>query len=168
MFKKELITEWKKLKKNFNKNIDIGFKYWIIGLFFMVISNIILNKIFPGSTSNNETEVQNYIKHLPVLAIITTSILGPFVEEIAFRKVFKNIFKNPIIFILVSSLIFGLVHVLGQANNLADFLYFIPYTALGASFALMYIKSDTFYTSYTMHFIHNFALTLISIVNISL
>lgn len=168
LYRKDLIKYSKDFKKNMNKNIDIGFKYWIIGLFFMVISNIILMKIWPNNSAANEDAVQLYIKSFPFLALISTSILGPFIEEIVFRKTFKDMFKKPAIFILTSGIIFGLMHVLGQANTFSEFLYFIPYSALGISFAYMYYKSENFLTPCMMHFFHNFVLTLISILSIGL
>ncbi len=168
MFKKELKEEFLEYKNNFNSNMDIGFKYWIVGLFFMVISNFIILKLIPGSSSNNEEAIQAYIKNFPILSIISISILGPFIEEIVFRKAFKNIFNNNFIFIIISALVFGLMHVIGQESNIYQYLYIVPYGALGASFAYMYYKSDTMFTSYTMHFIHNLALTIISIITISL
>ena len=168
LYRKDLKEDWKKFKKEPNKIIDTGFKYWTIGLFFMVISNIIIMKFFPGSTANNEQAVQGYIKNFPFLALLTTSILGPFVEEITFRKTFKDSIKNPVLFILTSGILFGLMHVLGQSTTLRDYLYIIPYSALGISFAYMYYKTDNFYTSAMMHTIHNLALTIISIISFAL
>lgn len=168
LYRKDLIRDFKDFKKNINKNVDIGFRYWIIGLFFMVISNIILMKLWPNNSAANEDAVQLYIKSFPVLALISTSFLGPFIEEIVFRKTFKDMFKKTAIFILTSGIVFGLMHVLGQANTFSEFLYFIPYSALGISFAYMYYKSENFLTPCMMHFFHNFVLTLISILSIGL
>lgn len=168
MYRKDLLADLKKFKEKSNKTIDIGFKYWTIGLFFMVISNLIIMKIFPGSASNNENTVQLYIKTFPIIALISTSILGPFIEEIVFRKTFKDMIKKPILFILISGVLFGLMHVIGQANTISEFIYFIPYSALGIAFASMYEKTDNFFTSCTMHFIHNLLLTLISIIGLGL
>lgn len=168
MYKKDFLENLKDFKKRPNKIIDVGFKYWTIGLFFMVISNLILMKFFPGTSSNNENAVQLYIQNFPILAIISTSLLGPFIEEVVFRKTFKDMIKKPIFFILISGIVFGLMHVLGQATTLAEFLYFIPYAALGISFAWMYYKTDNFFTPCMMHFIHNLILTLISIIGLSL
>ncbi len=168
IYKKDLLHDLKDFKKRPNKIMDIGFKYWIIGLFFMVISNLIIIKLFPGSSSNNENAVQMYIKNFPIIALISTSILGPFIEEIVFRKTWKDMIKNPLLFILISGIAFGMMHVVGQANTIAEFIYFIPYSALGISFAYMYYKSDNFFTSCLMHFIHNLVLTLISILSLGL
>lgn len=168
MYKKDFISNLKDFKKQPNKIIDIGFKYWIIGLFFMVISNLILIRLFPGSSSNNEDAVQLYIQNFPILALISTSLLGPFIEEVVFRKTFKDMIKKPILFILISGILFGLMHVLGQASSVSEFLYFIPYAALGISFAWMYYKTNNFFAPCMMHFIHNLILTLISIIGLSL
>ena len=163
IYKKELIEEWKKFKKNISKNLDIGFKYWLIGLAIMIGSNIIINMIFGKGQSNNETAVQSMITALPIVMLISAGIIGPIIEEIVFRKSIKNLIKRKWLFIITSALIFGFVHIT-SANDIKQLLFIIPYSALGYAFASMYYETDTIYTSIVMHQIHNITLTLLSIL----
>ncbi len=164
IYKKELKQEWIKFKKNFLINIDTGIKYWLIGLLIMMISNIIINFFLKAGQAENEKAVQQMISSLPWLMIISAGILAPIVEEIVFRKSFKNAFLNKWLFIILSGLIFGALHVITSFNSITELLYIIPYGSLGIAFAAMYYKTDTIYTSISMHMLHNLILTIISIM----
>lgn len=168
IYKKDIIKYLKDLKKRFATIIDKGFLYWTIGLVVMVISNLFIIKFIPGAKASNEAGVQSIIKTLPLLSFISVGILGPIIEEFTFRKAFYDIFKNKDVFIVVSGIIFGLMHVIFSFNSAWDFFYVIPYSALGISFAFMYVKTDNLFTPMMMHIIHNSLLTLASIISLGL
>lgn len=163
IYRKDLIKEWKIYKKNLSKNIDIGFKYWLIGLMCMMISNFIISFLLKADQATNEQAVQKMISAMPYLLIVSAGILAPINEEILFRKVFKDNIKNKIIYILVSGIFFGYMHVT-SAKTIPQFLYIIPYSSLGIAFAVMYSKTDSVFTSMTMHMFHNTILTILSII----
>ncbi len=163
LYRKDLIKEFKIFKDNLSNNIDIGFKYWIIGLIGMMISNIIISLLLNGGGADNEQLVQQMIKTSPLLMIINAGVIAPLNEEILFRKNFRNLFSKNIIFILLSGIIFGYMHV-SSSTNLLQFAYIIPYSSLGICFAIAYCKTNTVFTSICMHAMHNTILTLISIL----
>ena len=163
IYKKELIKEFKIFKNKLSDNIDIGFTYWMIGLVGMMISNILIMTIFKSGGANNEQAVQNMINIAPLLMIIDAGIIAPIIEEILFRKTFKNVIKSKLTFILIAGIFFGYLHV-ASATTLSQFIYIIPYSSLGISLAMMYAKTDTVFTSICMHALHNTILTLFSIL----
>ena len=55
------------------------------------------------------------------------------------------------------------MHVLGSGSGL-DYLYIIPYFALGAAFALLYYKTDNLFNSIIMHSMHNTVAVVLYIV----
>lgn len=164
IYRKELYKEWKKFKDKIYSNIDFGFKYWFIGLIVMFISNIFINIILKNGQAANEQAVQEMISYAPILMVPNAGIIAPIIEEITFRKAFKNMIKNKWAFILTSGIIFGALHVVTNVSSIIDLLYIIPYSSLGIAFAYMYYKTDTIYTSIAMHMIHNTVLTIISIM----
>jgi len=164
LYHKDLKKDFIKFKNNFLKNIDIGVKYWISGLLVMVISNLILTFLLKAGGANNEEQVQSMIKVFPLLMVIDAGIIAPFNEEIVFRKTLKDVIKNKWFFVILSFLFFGGAHVFNSATSFTDYLYIIPYGALGAAFALAYYKTDTIFTSMFLHIVHNTILCLISII----
>ena len=163
IYRKDLIKEFKLFKDNLMKNIDIGFKAWITGVIIMVIANLIIITLFKSGMANNEQAVQQMISSLPWLMLINAGLLAPFNEEIVFRKTLKDVFKNKWVYVFLSFLLFGGAHVFGTANNLVDYLYIIPYGALGGAFAYAYYKTDSIFTPMFLHVFHNTVLCLVSI-----
>lgn len=164
IYRRELIKEFKLFKKNLLENLDTGIKYWLIGLLVMMISNIIITYILGLNQAQNEQAVQKMINKMPIMMLITAGFIAPITEEITFRKTFKNMFLNKYLFIILSGLVFGSMHVITSYSNPLELLYIIPYGSLGMAFAAMYYKTDTIYTSISMHMLHNTILTLISIL----
>ena len=164
IFRKELIKEFKIFKNKLLDNIDTGIKYWLVGLGTMMISNMIINFVLNLGQAANEQAVQEMISYSPWIMLINAGLIAPIIEEIIFRKCFKNTFPNKYLFIILSGLVFGSMHVIGNITSPLDWLYVIPYGSLGAAFAIMYQKTDTVYTSTAMHIFHNTALILLSIL----
>ncbi len=164
IFRKDIIKEWKKFKLNFLENIDTGIKYWLVGLAIMMGSNIIINIVMNLGQAANEQAVQQMISALPWLMFINAGIIAPCTEELIFRKSFRKAFPNKWLFILISALVFGSLHVVTSMTSPIELLYIIPYGALGGAFAYMYQKTDTIFTSIAMHMFHNSALILLSIL----
>ena len=91
IYRKELIQEFKRYKNNFQEDFDIGLRYWFVGLIIMMISNVLIARFTPLQSSNNETAVQTMIGSSPLLMLITAGILAPIIEEITFRKTFREV-----------------------------------------------------------------------------
>ncbi|MBQ2639432.1 MAG: CPBP family intramembrane metalloprotease [Bacilli bacterium] len=162
VFRKDIIKEFNIFKKDILKNFDIGFSCWIIGLLFMVISNVIISFILKAGGAENEKLIQQMISKSPWFMIITAGVIAPIIEELIFRKGFKNSFNNKHLFIILSGLVFGLMHVI-SSNSLLEFLYIIPYSSLGISFAVAYYKTDTVFTPIIFHMIHNLILIILAV-----
>ena len=155
--------------KNFKaKYILTAIKEWIFLFITLITLNLFIITIV-GSQASNETAQRSIIAIYPILSIFTTGILGPISEELVFRKSIKEVIKNPQTFIIVSSIIFGSVHLLSgfidgsiMANPL-QLLFIIPYSSMGIYFARAYIKTDNILTSTIMHIMHNIITILIII-----
>lgn len=160
-----LEKKFKDFKKNFGKYTDIAIKSWVIGLIIMFVCNALIVKFSPSKEAINEQNVQQIIQNTPLMAFIMTSIFAPFNEEMIFRKALKDTTNDNMIYILLSALIFGYLHVT-NSNSLYDFLYIIPYGALGAAFAYINVKTDNVYSSILVHFVHNSILTIFSIISL--
>ena len=89
LYSSDLKKEWKTFKDKWDKNLDIGIKYWLIGLLGMMVSNIILTFIFNNNGAENEQAVQKMITSLPFVMLLSAGILAPLNEEILFRKCFS-------------------------------------------------------------------------------
>lgn len=163
MYYPDLKKEFHHYKKNFIECMDSGVRWWLLGLFIMFASNLFITFVLHGGGANNEKTVQSMLDSVPLIMFLDAGILAPFNEEIVFRKSFRDVIKNKWVFALLSFLVFGGAHVIFDASSFVDFLYIIPYGALGGVFALAYDETNTIFTSLSMHMIHNTILVLLSI-----
>lgn len=152
-YSKSIKENLKDLKLNFKSYIKDNFKYYVIGLLIMITSNIIISFFVEGN-STNETLIREYINIMPIYMIFSSCIYAPFTEEMVFRKSLRNCFNNKVLYILLSGLIFGSMHLL-SASNLVELVFLIPYSSLGCVFAYMYYKTNNIFVPMTFHMVHN-------------
>ncbi|MDR7074977.1 CPBP family intramembrane glutamic endopeptidase [Fictibacillus barbaricus] len=138
---------------------------WAIGGIFMayasqIIASLIeLNVLGIQPGSENTKQLVDIAKHVPYFMVVT-AIVGPILEEIIFRKIiFGSLNKrfNFIISALISSLIFAAVH--------NDFKHLLIYTAMGFTFAFLYVRTKRLLVPIMAHVAMN---TLVLIVQIFL
>ena len=148
-------------KKNIKTYISKYIKYWFIALGLMVVSNMIV-QTFTHNIAQNEQEVRQLFNSNPAFTFILSILLAPFLEECIYRlSIYKILYKHKKIFIIVSGLIFGGMHILGNVNNVFDILFIIPYGIPGAVFAYTLIKSNNIFVPTSLHVFNNtFALIM--------
>lgn len=155
LLKDKLKKDFKDIKKNHKKYYSECLKYWFISLGVMMFSNLIINSISTNGIAANQETIDTIFKISPIYMFFSAVLFAPFVEELTFRQALRNIFKTDTIFILISGLLFGALHVLTSFQSLTDLLYIIPYSAPGIAFAYMLTKYDNIFVSMGFHFMHN-------------
>ena len=150
----ELKKEWQEYKDNGGQYFRQGFKYYITGYLISIFINMLITMIFQTTASVNETENRALIDTMAIYAIPTVAILAPIGEELAFRKGFRKMFKNPYLFAIITGLLFGFAHVY-RDMSLANALYGFSYSALGIGLGYAYAKTDNIFTSISLHIFHN-------------
>lgn len=155
IYNKKIVKDYKDMKKNNLKYFNKYIKYWLCGLFIMMVSNLLINLLVSNSLPSNEQTIRETFNISPLYIFFEAVIYAPIVEELVFRLSIKKIFSNKWAFVILSGLIFGSMHVFGNFNNLADLLYIIPYSAPGIVFALMLKDSDNILVPMSFHLLHN-------------
>ena len=165
IYEKDIIPNFYDFKENFKKYFKKYFKYWILMLILMMASNFIITSYTSNNTSNNQETINAVFKIAPVYAFIVTIITAPILEELVFRLSFRKLFPySNILYILISGFIFGIMHVLGTATDMKEFLFIIPYSIPGIMFAYIYSKTNNICVTIGLHFMHNFLMLLLKII----
>lgn len=152
---KKVKDDFIKFFKNFSSNFETSIKYWLIGFTIMIISNIIIIFILKLDIAQNEENIRSLIDKKPLFMIFSTLIYAPLAEELLFRKCFKDLFKGKYLFIIISGMTFGILHVASSLSSLYSLFHLIPYCALGIIFASLYHKTDNIFSSISVHMLHN-------------
>ena len=143
MYRKRLKDDFKRLTK----------KQWglsVLAAIAMLAMNTGLSLLLEnlGAGMDNQDALAESMSAVLVPTAIMTAVFAPIVEELVFRYSLGSIVKNPIVFVIISSLIFAVLH----ATNIA----IIVYLMLGLFFSLAYIKTDrNVVASIFLHFVNN-------------
>ncbi|MGE1165186.1 CPBP family intramembrane glutamic endopeptidase [Peribacillus simplex] len=130
-----------------------------LALFAQSIAGYIEQMLGVESESENTQQLISLIYQVPIV-IFVTSVIGPILEEIIFRKIiFGSLHKRFNFFIsaLLSSVIFGLAH--GELEHL------LLYSAMGFTFAFLYEKTGRILVSMSAHIAMNTLVIIFQVVN---
>lgn len=138
--------------KKFNKYTILKI---IIGFILIFFTSILVNKIFPSVSKNQQAVIKMY--DYKILIILHAGLLAPIVEEIVYRKSIFEAIKNPAIFVVVSGLIFGFFHCLS-----GDFQNIIKYAIPGFVFGILYLYDKNTMSNYLIHLLYNIIIILLA------
>lgn len=165
LYRKELKEEIKDFKNNGSNYILKYAPLYLIGVIVMGVTNSILFNITGMEVSTNEQTVRTLIKYYPIYMTFSSVIYAPIVEELIFRKSIKKFFNNGVLFVLVSGIMFGLIHVISTGNeSLNELLMGIPYIIIGIDIAYIYYKTKNIFTTIIIHSMHNLTLLILQFI----
>ncbi len=156
LYHKELWRSFKIFVSNFKVYLPFIIKRYLIMLGVMLVVAIPIVFINNGQTSTNQALINAMFKKIPVATLVLSTIYAPFVEESVFRLSLSKLFTNKTLFVVISGVLFGSLHVIDKFTSYADFLYVFQYSALGMCLAKAYADSKNIFVSMSMHFIQNF------------
>ncbi len=160
---KKLLLQFKNLNK-----IGHGLTYGFLLLGSSIVYNLIVLSIYPEFGSNqNQNSVVDMITNLPVLSFFSVAIFAPIVEEITYRLCLTGTIakRNKIIAIVVSSLLFGLIHSafidfsfleMTKEEIINEAIALPSYIISGLIMAFAYVNEDSLACSITAHITNNF------------
>lgn len=156
-YRKSLKEDFIHFKKNYKSILKTTTKYYLIGLGIMLVSGIIIGLIGIEESTNQNTNIDLF-KQAPIIQSIIAIILAPIIEELVFRRSFKNFTNNKLLFALTTGLIFGGIHVVSSINSLKDLImliHLIPYSSVGIAFGYAYKEHNNIIGTMLIHSLHN-------------
>ncbi len=155
--KKDLVL-FKLNKKDYIKKIISYFLIFLVVKYGVALFSSLL-LVMLGSdlvTSENQESVVTLAKTLPFMMMISTSLLAPFVEEGIFRLGIRKVINNKYLFILVSGLIFGFMHIFPTELPLyVALIESLNYVTMGLLLAYIYNETDNIYVVVIIHALNN-------------
>lgn len=161
-----VILLWKPFKEDLKKISGktfalgaMGYGLTMAGSLISVILFAILGVTERKGTSSNEEAINSMFSQSPMAILIlflVIVIMAPIVEELIFRKSIFTLIKDSKLALIISSIVFGALHVVsatiataglwfsGEATYLdviLEFVFIIQYSMMGLGFGIAYIKS---------------------------
>lgn len=161
LFFNQLKSEWRSSKLSLAGWLPII----LIGYFYMIAGNIVGNALsgilstlfnYEMTTSLNQAAIEEMmLSSSGLLMIIPVVFFAPVVEELVFRKAIFSLFKNEYMALLISSLLFGLIHVSSEASLAAFVVNGVTYIVSGVALGYVYIKNK--HNIWASIFVHAFS-----------
>ena len=168
LYKKCLRKDIVLFKLNKKDYINKILNYFVLFIVIKISSSLITGFLsvilgYDLVDSENQSAIISLTKSAPLMMLISTTILAPIVEEGVFRLSLRKIIDNKTIFILISGLIFGLMHIFPTDLSL-DFalIQSITYVTMGFFLAYTYVETNNIWIVISIHAINN----LISMLSI--
>ena len=127
---------------------------WLPALVWIFV--IVAENFLPNDPSVNQQTAEQLTHNQPLFAFFMIVVFAPLTEELTFRGMLaryvfpqQDNIKQTALFLLVSSLIFALVHFPGTP------LQFLVYASLGFSMGLAYISKGGLAYSIALHALNN-------------
>ncbi|MDD4187536.1 MAG: CPBP family intramembrane metalloprotease [Bacilli bacterium] len=161
LYYKSFKNDYTEFKINLNKNIKKCFILFgvllLVKLGASVITSILAEILkVDFAQSDNQNLLEGLIKVVPIMMIISSVIIAPVIEEGIFRLGFRKVIKNPTIYVLISGLIFGVMHVFPTEHSLVlAILQSVIYVSLGVALACIYLKEKNIYFVIIPHALNN-------------
>ena len=151
-FYDELKKNFKLFKDNFKRYVSYLLPKYGIGLLLLILTGTIAMFI----TNQGQSINQLLLEEQPILYLIPIAIIwAPIVEELLFRGYLRRFFNNNLVFIIVSALLFGLIHSISEESLLNIIVMTLPYASLGGILAYVYTKTNNICSSMFIHMLHN-------------
>ena len=169
LYNKEFKKDYKIFKLNVKDNIRKIISYFALFIALKIgtalVSSILSFALnFTLGESENQEAVMKLVSAEPLLMIINTCILAPFVEEGIFRLSIRKVFNNKYLFILVSGLFFGMMHIFPTDLPTSQALiYSITYVTMGFYLAYIYTETENIWFVIFIHALNNLFSMIISL-----
>lgn len=137
--------EFKLIKNEWFLIIMVGYLYLILGnVLSMYASEFIgtLIGIVPSEAVNQMTIIRSLEGPGAIFMFLSAVLMGPIIEELIFRKSIFGLIKNNKLALVVSAVIFGSIHLIGESSILNALVNGISYYVMGFIFGYIYLKNN--------------------------
>ena len=142
---KQDYMEFKLIKNEWFLIIIVGYLYLMLGNVISMYSSEFLGELLgiaPSEAVNQLTIVRSLLGPGAIFMFLSAVFMGPIIEELIFRKSIFGLFKNDKIALVFSSVLFGSIHLIGEASILNALVNGISYFVMGFIFGLIYMKNN--------------------------
>ncbi|MFA5006411.1 MAG: CPBP family intramembrane glutamic endopeptidase [Candidatus Izemoplasmatales bacterium] len=164
-----LADRWRRFRKSWKSMVGHIVMGEVQVYLVLILSTLAMDWLGISSGSENESAIASMFKPdalVLVALFLTLCVFTPIIEETIFRKVFFGLFPKrfgPVVPIVASGLVFGLMHVVAAG----DYLQSIPYVMMGFVFGYVYwISGKNVYVTIGVHFLNNLVSFLIYVAAI--
>lgn len=163
-----LRNDFIKLKKNFKKFFILGGKIFILGFIVYTIVSSVFIFIVPEATNANTNSLLNIFDKSPMMLIIIAIFYYPIIEELVFKKTFKDVLTNKWFFIITTAIINASFEVVLSYQNIYNLVNIIPTAVFYGMLSYIYYETDNIFVSMGYRMIYNLIPFLLALLNVAI
>lgn len=132
-------------KSKLIQGVVVGYVFLILGNYVSVIVSQGLSWLFnqPITEAVNQMTIESTLNSSGAIFMILSAVfIGPIVEELIFRKAIFGLISHKWLALITSSLVFGGIHLIGEASLQDALINGSSYIIMGFVFGYIYIKND--------------------------
>lgn len=148
---KESAYEFKKRKGKFILSIVLGF---VAILVVQVLAGYLIESFFKITSPSVDAQVDLF-KSAPLYLCFSMLLFSPIVEELTFRGAFHKIIQQPVLYTLISSILYGALYVLFVSTGNMSYLFIISYSLVAMVYPIVYLKTKSIYAPMILHLLQN-------------
>ena len=136
----------------------------MVGKFYLVYLFVAMMAF--SLAGSNISENQNNVEQLPILLLFPLAVIyAPIVEECLFRGCLRRFIKSDKLFVIISGIVFGLLHTISSEATLYNVLVMaIPYATLGGFLAYLYVKTNNMFCNMSFHAFQNLLAVIMTVL----
>lgn len=161
LYRKCFRQDYKEIKNGIKDYLNTILKFFALFMAIKIFSAILTSVVsliigVQIGESENQEAIVKITSASPLLMLMSTVVLAPIVEEGIFRLGLRKVINNKYIFVIVSGLIFGFMHIFPTDLSMSVALtYSITYVTMGVCLAYIYTETDNIWVCILIHAINN-------------
>ena len=154
LFKDDLKEEGGIFKKKIGFNIKWVIISFVLIFAIQIITGALLENLFNILPPSKDGQLALF-RQAPVYLFFSMLIFSPIVEELTFRKSFRKLIKNKVLYVLLSSVIYGALYVIFSAGENISYLFIVSYSLIAMVYPILYLKTNNIYAPMILHVLQN-------------
>lgn len=163
-----LRNDFKNLRNDFKKLILKGGKIFLVGFLLYTLVSSIFVILVPNAVNDNANSLLNVFDKSPVFLFIITMFYYPIIEELVFKKTFKDVLKNKWFFIITTAIINASFEVVLSYQNIYNLVNIIPTAVFYGMLSYIYYETDNIFVSMGYRMIYNLIPFLLALLNVAI
>lgn len=161
-FKRDIKILFKNFKVYFKYEIHVFLRYYWIYLLSNICIVSLMKYLGKDPQSSNEAALDTF----PIWATAFLAIfIAPVTEEGLFRWIIRKITDKKWVFIFLSGIIFGLIHInYWGEQDWIQVVFIVPYSIMGMMLAESYYKTNNLFASSLLHATINLLAVLLKLL----
>ena len=168
IYSNDIKTDLENYKNNFKKLALKGLKIFLIGIILYTIVTSIVYVIVPDITNDSANSLLNIFDKSPFLLLLSTVFYYPIVEELVFKKTFKDLITNKWAFILITAIINGSFEIMLSYTSIINLINIIPAIVFYGILSYIYYDTDNVVVSMSYRMFYNLIPCIGAFLNVAL